>query len=38
VREKGPLFIVYPFDAVPVLHNEIYYNRSAWQLSGLKIQ
>jgi len=38
VREKGPLFIVYPFDTKPELRTEIYYNRSAWQLSGLKVQ
>lgn len=38
VREKGPLFIVYPFDTKPELRTETYYNRSAWQLSGLKVQ
>jgi hypothetical protein len=38
IREKGPLFIVYPFDTKAELRNEIYYNRSAWQLSGLQIQ
>ncbi len=38
IREKGPLFIVYPFDTKAELRNEIYYNRSAWQLSGLQVQ
>jgi hypothetical protein len=38
IREKGPLFIVYPFDTKAELRTETYYNRSAWQLSGLKIQ
>ena len=38
IREKGPLFIVYPFDASPELRAEMYYNRSAWQLNSLKVQ
>ena len=38
VREKGPLFIVYPFDTKAELRTETYYNRSAWQLNSLKVQ
>jgi hypothetical protein len=38
VREKGPLFIVYPFDSRIELRSELYYNRSAWQLSRLVVQ
>ncbi len=38
VREKGPLFIVYPFDSSPELRAEIYYNRSAWQLKSLTVR
>ncbi len=38
VREKGPLFIVYPLDSKPELQSEMYYNRSAWQLSRLIVQ
>ncbi len=38
VRDKGPLFIVYPFDTKAELQTELYYNRSAWQLSRLIIQ
>jgi len=37
VRDKGPLFVVYPFDAVPELQTQVYYNRSAWQVNRLKI-
>lgn len=37
VRDKGPLFVVYPFDAVPALQTQVYYNRSAWQLAHLHI-
>jgi hypothetical protein len=38
VREKGPLFIVYPYDSKPELKTEKFYNRSAWQLARLDIQ
>lgn len=38
VREKGPLFIVYPFDAKAELRSELYYNRAAWQLNALRIR
>ncbi|AZN36338.1 hypothetical protein [Iodobacter ciconiae] len=38
IRDKGPLFIVYPFDAYEELHQDIYYTRSAWQLSKIIVQ
>jgi hypothetical protein len=38
VREKGPLFIVYPFDTKAELRSELYYNRAAWQLNILRIR
>jgi len=38
VREKGPLFIVFPFDSKAELRSELYYNRAAWQLSTLRIR
>ncbi len=38
VREKGPLFIVYPFDDNPALQSERYFNRSAWQLRTLEVR
>lgn len=34
-RDKGPLFIVYPFHQVAELRSERYYSRSAWQLRTL---
>jgi hypothetical protein len=37
VREKGPLFLIYPFDADETLRNERYYSRSAWQLKALDV-
>ncbi len=38
VRDKGPLFIVYPYDDSADLRSERYYNRSAWQLRSLDVR
>ena len=38
VRDKGPLFIVYPFDSAPELQAQKFYNRSAWQLAQLNVE
>lgn len=38
IRDKGPLFIVYPYDNIPELNNQIYYSRSAWQVSRMDIE
>ena len=35
IREKGPLFVIFPFDQHPELKNEVYYQRSIWQLNRL---
>ena len=37
VREKGPLFIVYPYDSDSELKSQKYYSRSAWQLARLTV-
>jgi len=38
IRDKGPLWIVYPRDAHEVLHDVQYYARSVWQLNKLHIE
>jgi hypothetical protein len=38
VRDKGPLFVVYPFDDSATLRSSVYYERSIWQLKALDIQ
>ena len=37
VRDKGPLFVIYPFDADPALRSAVYYARSAWQLRTIDV-
>ncbi|MCF8480578.1 MAG: molybdopterin-dependent oxidoreductase [Rhodospirillum sp.] len=38
IRDKGPFFVVYPFDKDKDLWRETIYNRSIWQLKSLDIQ
>ncbi len=35
VRDKGPLWIVYPYDTDTRYQSEVYYSRSIWQLDRL---
>ena len=37
VREKGPLWVVYPFDANDTYKSEEYYARSIWQLDRIVV-
>ncbi|WP_181705127.1 molybdopterin-dependent oxidoreductase [Chthonobacter rhizosphaerae] len=38
VRDKGPLFLIYPFDADPSLYTEQYFNRSVWQIATIEVR
>jgi len=38
VRDLGPLFVLYPFDAHPELLNEQVRFRSVWQVTGLTLE
>jgi hypothetical protein len=38
IRDKGPLFIVYPFDSSEELQSEQYYSRAVWQVKELKVR
>jgi hypothetical protein len=38
VSDKGPLFIVYPFDSDPELKSQKFYGRSAWQVARLEVE
>jgi len=37
VRDKGPLFVIYPFDQHAALRNALYFSRCAWQLRSIEI-
>ena len=37
VRDKGPLWIVYPYDANPDYQSEVIYSRSIWQLDRIDV-
>ena len=38
VRERGPIFVIYPFDNHPELHRETIYGRSVWQVNRLRVE
>lgn len=38
VRDKGPIFVIYPFDADRGLWNETYFARSAWQVKSIEVR
>jgi hypothetical protein len=38
VRDKGPLFIVYPYDSRAELRQQKYYSRSAWQVAKIIVK
>jgi hypothetical protein len=37
IRDKGPLWIVYPYDSKPAYRSEQVYTRSIWQLDRIKV-
>jgi len=36
VRDKGPLWLVYPYDSDPAFQTEVVFSRSIWQLDRLE--
>jgi hypothetical protein len=38
VRDKGPIFIIYPFDSNPELKVQKYYSRSVWQVARIEVK
>lgn len=38
IRDRGPLWIIYPWSDRPELQNELFYSRSIWQLKALVVK
>lgn len=38
VREKGPLWVIYPYDAKADYHSELIYARSIWQVKRMEFR
>jgi hypothetical protein len=38
VRDKGPLWVVYPYDAAASFQTEMIYARSIWQVKRMEIR
>ncbi len=37
IGEKGPIFVVFPYDSRPELRQQTYYSRSVWQLDRIEV-
>lgn len=37
IRDKGPLFLIYPFDIDSSFYNEKYFARSVWQIKEIEV-
>ena len=37
LREKGPLWLIYPYDSDPRYRSEVIYSRSVWQLDRILV-
>lgn len=35
IRDRGPLFVIYPFDQRANLRTQMHYNRSVWQVKAI---
>ena len=38
VRDKGPLFMMYPYDQVAKLRSKLYYDRAIWQIATIRVE
>ena len=38
VRDKGPLFVIYPFDEYRELYDEVHFGRSVWQINAITVE
>jgi hypothetical protein len=38
IRDKGPLWIIYPYDSSPEFQSELIFSRSIWQLNRIEVQ
>jgi len=38
VRQKGPLWLIYPYDTNPEYKSEVTYSQSVWQLKSIDVR
>ncbi|MGO4571010.1 molybdopterin-dependent oxidoreductase [Microvirga sp. 2TAF3] len=38
VKDKGPLFVIYPFDSNPTLKSQTFYGRAVWQVAKIVVK
>ena len=38
IRDRGPLFVMYPFEQFPELKTSVYFSRCIWQLQSISVE
>lgn len=38
IRDKGPLFVMYPFEQFPEIKTSVYFSRCIWQLQSISVE
>jgi hypothetical protein len=38
IRDKGPLFVMYPFEKFPEIKTSVYFSRCIWQLQSIVVE
>jgi hypothetical protein len=38
IRDRGPLFVMYPFEQFPEIRTSVYYSRCIWQLNTISVE
>ncbi len=38
IRERGPIWVIYPMDKEPALRTETIYTRSVWQVGSIEVE
>ncbi|WP_062207024.1 hypothetical protein [Aureimonas sp. AU12] len=38
ISDKGPVFLLFPFDSQKALQHQVFYSRSVWQICDIEVQ
>ncbi|WP_284381234.1 hypothetical protein [Litoribrevibacter albus] len=38
LSDRGPLYVVFPFSDFPEIRNDLYYNKSVWQIKAIEVK
>lgn len=38
MEDRGPMYVVFPFSDYPEIRNDLYYNKSVWQIKTIEVE